>query len=74
MIIYLYVKFQSNTPILSKDIKRKPKVLRTGRTERDGRTYGQRWYYMPPTIENGGGIKTTTKNICKLNTTELQNI
>ena len=25
-------------------------------TGRDGRTYGQRWYYMPP-IENGGGIK-----------------
>ena len=28
----------------------------------DGRTYGQRWYYMSPhalpRIENGGGIKT----------------
>ena len=37
MIIYLCIKFQSNTPILSKDIARKPKVLRTGRTGRDGR-------------------------------------
>ena len=60
IIIYLYKKFQSNTLILSKDIARKPKVLRTRRTGRDGtgrngRTYGQRWYYMPP-IENGGGI------------------
>ena len=55
MIIYLCIKFQSNIPILSKDIVRKPKVLRTGQT---GRTDGQRRYYMPP-IENGGGIKTT---------------
>ena len=30
MIIYLCIKFQSNTPILSKDIARKPEVLRTG--------------------------------------------
>ena len=30
-----------------------------GSDGRDGRTYGQRWYYMPPTppIENGGDIK-----------------
>ena len=32
MIIYLCIKFQSNIPILSKDIARKPTVLRTGRT------------------------------------------
>ena len=43
MIIY-----QSNIPILSKDIARKPKVLRTGRTGWDGRTYGQGWYYILP--------------------------
>ena len=40
MIIYLCIKFQSNTPILSKDIARKPKVLLTGW---DGPMYGQRW-------------------------------
>ena len=33
MIIYLCIKLQSNTPILSKDIARKPKVLRMGRTD-----------------------------------------
>ena len=33
MIIYLCIKFQSNTPILSNDIARKPEVLRTGRTD-----------------------------------------
>ena len=61
MTIYLCIKFQSNTPILSKDIALKPFVLRTGQTYgRDGCTYGQRWYFMPtrPPIENGGGIKT----------------
>ena len=42
MIIYLCIKFQSNTPISSKDIARKPFVLRTGRT---GRTYV---LYAPP--------------------------
>ena len=31
MIIYLSIKFQSNTPIFSKDIAQKPFVLRTGR-------------------------------------------
>ena len=33
MIIYLCLKFQFNTPIFSKDIARKPFVLRTGRTD-----------------------------------------
>ena len=36
MIIYLCIKFQSNTTMLSKDIARKPKVLCMGRT---GQTY-----------------------------------
>ena len=56
MIIYLCIKFQSNTPILSKDIAWKPFVLRT-----DGRTYVRtaEILYAPPTPnENGGGIKT----------------
>ena len=71
MIIYLCTKkFQSNTPTLSKDIARKPEVLRTGRdgrTGRDRRTYGQRWYYMPHWKwgggggGGGGGIKTNKK-------------
>ena len=33
MIIYMCIKFQSNTPILSKDIAQKPFVLLTGRTD-----------------------------------------
>ena len=52
MIIYLCLKCQYNTSIFSKDIVRKPKVLRTGRKDgtdgQNGRTYGQQWYYMPP--------------------------
>ena len=58
MIIYLCIKFQSNTPILSKDIARKPKVLRTGRTDVrvDG---GDTICLPPPLIENGGGITTS---------------
>ena len=50
MIIYLCIKFQSNTPILSKDIARKPKVLHMGRTDgmdwrdrRTGRTDRMDW-------------------------------
>ena len=66
MIIYPCLKFQSSIPIFSKDIARKPFVLRTGRTGwtgrtgRDGwagRTHGQWWYYMPAPIENGKCIK-----------------
>ena len=57
MIIYLCIKFQSNTPFISKDIARKPKVLRTGRTGRtDVRTDSGDTICAP--IENGGGIKT----------------
>ena len=65
MIIHLCKKFQSNTPVLSKDIAWKPKVLRTGRTERDGRT-GRTYVrtavilYAPPPPP-GGGIKNNTK-------------
>ena len=56
MIIYLCIKFQSNTPILSKDIAWKPKVLRTGRTDgTDIRTDSGDTICTP--IENGGGIK-----------------
>ena len=55
MIIYLCLKFQSNAPIFSKDIARKPYVLRKGRTGRVGRSYGQRWYYMPPHWKWRGG-------------------
>ena len=48
MIIDLCIKFQSNTLILSKDIARKPKVLRTGRTGRtDERTDSGDTIYSP---------------------------
>ena len=36
MIIYLCIKFHSNTPIFLKDIARKPFVLRTGQDRTDG--------------------------------------
>ena len=58
MIIYLCIKFQSNTPILSNDIARKSFVLRTGRMEgREGtdvRT--DSGDTICPPIENGWGI------------------
>ena len=69
MTIYLCIKFQSNSPILSKDIARKPKVLHMGRTGWDGRDGTGRMYVQtgvilyapirppPPPTENGGGIK-----------------
>ena len=58
MIIYLCIKFQSNAPIFSKDIARKPFVLHTGQTDgTDGHTdCGDTIYPPPPTpTENGGG-------------------
>ena len=57
MIIYLCIKFQSNTPILSKDIAWKPKVLRTGQTGRTDVRTDSGDTIFPPAIENGGGIK-----------------
>ena len=41
MIIYLCIKFQSNKPILSKDIAWKPIVLCAGRTDRADRWGGR---------------------------------
>ena len=65
MIIYLCIKFQSNTPILSKDIARKPTYGTdgTGRTDgTDVRTDSGDTICAPPPppspTENGGGIKT----------------
>ena len=60
MIIYLCIKFQSNTPILSKDIKRKTKVLRTGQTDGTDVCTDSGDTICPP-IENGGGIKKQTR-------------
>ena len=50
MIIYLCMKYESNTPMFSKDIARKPFFVRT-----DVRT--RVMLYAPPPIINGGGIK-----------------
>ena len=50
MIIYLCLKFQSNTPIFSKDIARKPFVLSMGWT--DVHTDNGDTVCSP--IENGG--------------------
>ena len=41
MIIYLCMKYESNTPMFSKDIARKPFFIRTGQDVQDVRTYGQ---------------------------------
>ena len=67
MIIYLCTKFQSNPPILSKDIARKPKMLRMGRKDvctdsRDTYSITAVRTYIP--IENGGGIKKYTIISC----------
>ena len=66
MILYLCIKFQSNTPIFSKDIARKPFVLRTGRTGRmdgtDVRT--DSGDTICPTTENGGNIKNVYFTTC----------
>ena len=50
MIIYLCIKFQSNTPIFLKDTARKPFVLSMGRTY--VRTDSRDTICTP--IENGG--------------------
>ena len=41
MLIYLCMKYESNTPMYSKDIARKPLFVRTGQDVRDIRMYGQ---------------------------------
>ena len=58
MIIYLCMKYESNTPMSSKDIAWKPFFVRTGRTyvRTDGRT--DKGDTICPPIINGGSIKT----------------
>ena len=57
------MKYESNTPMFSKDIARKPFFVRTGQDVRDVRTDVRMYVrtrvmlYAPPII-NGGGIKT----------------
>ena len=60
MIIDLCIKIQSNTPICSKDVARKPFVSHNGRTGPMGRTDVRMDSSdtTGPPIENGGGIKT----------------
>ena len=41
MIIYLCMKYESNTLMYSKDIARKPFFVRTGQDVRDVRMYGR---------------------------------
>ena len=79
MIIYLCIKFESNTLNYSKDIKQKPSLLRTGLTVqdgRDGRMHGTDLrtdsrdnicplqHHPHLFIENGGGIKKTYLELC----------
>ena len=64
MIIYLCMKYESNTPMFSKDIARKPFFVRTGQDVPDIRMYVRTdvrtrvMLYAPPPSINGGGIKT----------------
>ena len=64
MIIYLCMKYESNTLMYSKDIARKPFFVRKGQDVRDVRMYVRTdvrtrvMLYAPPPITNGGGIIT----------------
>ena len=67
MIIYLCMKYESNSPMYSKDIARKPFFVRTGQDVRDVcmyvRTYvrtdkGDAICPPPPHYKWWGGIKT----------------
>ena len=55
------MKYESNTPMYSKDIVRKPFFVRTGQDVRDVRMYVRTdkgdAICPPPPIINGGGIK-----------------
>ena len=63
MIIYLCMKYESNTPMSSKDIARKPFFVRTGQDVRDICTYvctyrcTDKGDAICPPIINGEGIK-----------------
>ena len=58
MIIYLCVKFQSNTQIFSKDINGNHLCcIRDGQTGQDGMMGLKAADTICPPIENGGGIK-----------------
>ena len=48
MIIYLYIKYESNTPMFSKDIARKPFFVRTGRTYVSTYVRTRVMLYAPP--------------------------
>ena len=75
MIMYLCIKYESNTPMFSKDIARKPFFVRTGQDVRDVRTYGQGWCYMPPHYKWRGHKNQSTmcfsnlhrRNYCPVN-------
>ena len=54
MIIYLCMKYESNTPMYPKDIARKPFFVPTGRT------YGQGWCYMHRHYKWRGHKKTNS--------------
>ena len=62
MIIYLCMKYESNTPMSSKDIARKPFFVRKGQDVLDVRMYvrtDKGDAICPPPIVNGGGINRT---------------
>ena len=63
MIIYLCMKYESNTPMYSKDIAQKPFFVRTGRT--NGRTDKGDALCPPPHYKRRGHKETTKyETIC----------
>ena len=58
MIIYVYkISIQYTNPFKRYRTETKSVTDGTDRTDgTGGLMYGQRWYYMLPRIENGGGI------------------
>ena len=62
MIIYLCMKYESNTPMSAKDIARKAFFVRTGRTYVCTYVGTRVMLYPPPPIINGGGIKNFMRN------------
>ena len=67
MIIYLCMKYESNTLMYSKDIARKPFFVHTGQDVRDVRMYvrtDKGDVICPSPIINGGGIMNSQFDSC----------
>ena len=64
MTMYLCMKYESNTPMFSKDITQKPFFVRKGQDVRDVRMYvrtDKGDAICPPSINGGGIIKQSNQ-------------